>query len=187
MDKRDHDQRVQRTRGAIVESFNGLALQRSYSSIRVSDVVGEAGVGRSTFYEHFRNIDEVLLQSASGMLGVLADAATESGDAERVRCVLEHFWEVRPTARALLRDPSGVQVARRLADLIEERLAEQWRGRDAPPIIPPRLVAAQAAGAQLGLIGAWLGGAAACDSGALARAITDATRAIVRAAHQPPR
>ena len=49
------DRRVARTRGAIVDSFNHLVRERPYESIQVPDILDEAGVGRSTFYEHFRN------------------------------------------------------------------------------------------------------------------------------------
>jgi hypothetical protein len=45
------DRRAARTRTALIEAFNHLALSQR-KQIRVADIVALANVGRSTFYEH---------------------------------------------------------------------------------------------------------------------------------------
>ena len=45
------DRRTQRTRAAVLGAFTELFLSRR-RRIRAADLIAEAGVGRSTFYEH---------------------------------------------------------------------------------------------------------------------------------------
>lgn len=181
MDRRDRDQRVRRTRDWILKSFNRLALRRPYHGIQVADIVENAGVGRSTFYEHFRGKDELFRHALTTVLSVLADAATDAADLAQIHATLEYFWENRQAARGMLRGESASQVARRHAELFEERLSALCNENGSTPIIPLRLAATQLAAAQLGLITAWLEGAERCSPAALARAILQSTRSAVSA------
>lgn len=47
------DGRRQRTRQAITDALIRLMSDQRYSAIRTTDLIQAAGVGRSTFYEHF--------------------------------------------------------------------------------------------------------------------------------------
>ncbi|OYW34904.1 MAG: hypothetical protein B7Z42_16035, partial [Brevundimonas sp. 12-68-7] len=78
----DLDRRSQRTRKAIFEAFTRLMFARRYSAIRTTDLIEAAGVGRSTFYEHFRNKDDVLVWAIDPVFEPLADAGAHvtSGD-----------------------------------------------------------------------------------------------------------
>ena len=58
------DRRIQRTRSALLQAFVSLLLEpRRYDQIKVGDIVERANVGRSTFYEHFRNKDAAAVYS----------------------------------------------------------------------------------------------------------------------------
>ncbi len=86
-----NSRQARRSRAAFLEAFNELVLTRGYNDIRVGDIIRRADVGRSTFYEHFRNKDDLLRQSMSHMLSVMADAVCEACDLQKLRWVLEHF------------------------------------------------------------------------------------------------
>jgi AcrR family transcriptional regulator len=169
----ERDPRVQRTRDWIVAAFHGLILRRPYDAIRVADIARGAGVGRSTFYEHFRGKDELLQRSIAVLLEVLAQAAASHPDRARIALVLAHFHQHRRAARALLQGRSGAQVARQLAALLQERVAL------GDGVVPPALIAAQAAGAQLALLDAWLAQSANCSPALLAEAMVRGTRALL--------
>lgn len=64
------DRRVRRTRGALTGAFARLVHGRRYGEIRVQDILEQADVGRSTFYDHYRGKDDLLLDS----MGPLFDA-----------------------------------------------------------------------------------------------------------------
>lgn len=164
------DRRTVRTRSAIVEAYNQLIRHRRQDSIRVCDIVARANVGRSTFYEHYRGADDVFMEAVSRPMAVLADTAAGDADAGRLEGLLTHFWDNRQRAREMLGGRQGERVARRLADLVEARLA-------GPFTIPVRLVAVQLAETAFAPVRAWLAAEAACPARALAEAICAATAA----------
>ena len=165
------DRQVRKTREAIVAAFNELILERRYQAIRVADIIGLADIGRSTFYEHFRDKDDVLRRSLGGILTPMADATGDACDTTRLGDALAHFCDQRRLALGLLSGPSSREVTAVLVGLIEERLTARIRASGVTTAIPTALVAAQAAGAMLGLVRVWLDGKHTCPSGDLATAM----------------
>jgi AcrR family transcriptional regulator len=157
------DRRTQRTRKAISDAFVSLLFSRRYSAIRTADVIDAAGVGRSTFYEHFRNKDDVLVAVIEPLFTPLADAAAGRGSVGALWFMLDHVWEQRANARLLFEPPLGAKLQRKLAAMIEARLP------DTAEAAPPALVAMGAAAGTLAMLRTWLAGEVACPSETLAR------------------
>lgn len=109
---------VSRTRAAIVDAFTALALRHRYETICASDIIALAGVGKSTFYEHFRGKDDVLRHSLQPVVLALATAA--SGRAARcyVCETVRHLWERRSVWQALLDSTAASVVQRCLSEAI---------------------------------------------------------------------
>lgn len=158
------DRRTQRTRKAISDAFVGLLFSRRYGAIRTADVIEGAGVGRSTFYEHFRNKDDVLVAVIEPLFSPLADAAAGRGQFGSIQFMLDHVWEQRANARLLFEPPLGAKLQRKLAGMIEDRLPEAETGSP-----PASLVAMGAAAGTLAMLRMWLAGEVACSSETLAR------------------
>jgi AcrR family transcriptional regulator len=186
MTQGEHGRQVRKTRAALLGAFNELVLQRRYADIRVGDILRRADVGRSTFYEHFRDKDDLLRASLRGILGILADAVEEQADGHRLELVLEHFRDNSWLARGLLDGPSSAEVLAVLAGLIEERLAAWRQKTGAAPLIPLDLAAAQAAAAQLALVRAWLDRGASCPAAAIAAALHRGAIGSTRGLFSPP-
>jgi AcrR family transcriptional regulator len=51
---------VQRTKSSLHNALIGLAREKPYPSIAVKEILDRANVGRSTFYPHFRDKDDLL-------------------------------------------------------------------------------------------------------------------------------
>lgn len=177
--KRDRDQRVRRTREAIVSAFNGIVLRQSFGSIQIGDIIDNARVGRSTFYEHFRNKEELLSHSATTVLGVLASAVDAVPDVTRVAGVLRHFRENRRMALEVLRGETGPLMQECLSELIAQRLSARPGFDDAAAAIPVTLAAAEIAGGQIGLVRAWLESRETCDADTLAASMCRTCAAVV--------
>ena len=74
-----HDRRATRTRKALVDAFGHLVQHRRRGPIRVAEIVAQARVGRSTFYDHYSSAEEISLDALSRPFGALADAAAGRG------------------------------------------------------------------------------------------------------------
>lgn len=169
---------VRKTRQALLGAFNELVLSRRYADIRVADIIARADVGRSTFYEHFRDKDDIFRQCVSPVLAVLATAADDGCDLAALQHTLEHFRENLRAARGMLNGPCCPQIVAVLASL----LARRWRaGSGGKRMLPVALAAAQAAESLLGLLRAWLNSGAATPSAAVATAMHASTTAAIRA------
>ena len=154
---------MRRTRTAVLGAFVRLVFERRYDSIRTAHLIAEADIGRSTFYEHFRNKDEVLIAVIDPIFVPLADAAAGSGNLLQLRMMLDHVWEQRALSRVIF-DPGRLpKLQRKLAAMIDERL-----GGTTPAAVPRELIAAAAAAGQLAMLRMWLVGEVACPAAALA-------------------
>ncbi len=55
------DRRIQRTRQLLHEALIALILEKGYDAITVQDILERANLGRSTFYAHYRDKEDLLL------------------------------------------------------------------------------------------------------------------------------
>ena len=55
------DRRVRRTRQLLRDALMELTLERGYDRVTVQDILDKADVGRSTFYAHYRDKDDLLV------------------------------------------------------------------------------------------------------------------------------
>jgi AcrR family transcriptional regulator len=117
------DRRVQRTRRLLHEAFISLILERGYSAVTIRDVVERAGVGRSTFYTHFADLEEVLVGWPAGHRWLREFAAGDGSERRPLgftRALLEHVDEHRRIWRALVGKRGGTAVKERFRrDLLE--------------------------------------------------------------------
>lgn len=103
------DRRVARTRKLIFDAFFALVQKHRFDEIKTQVIVEAAGIGKSTFYEHFSDKNDLLQKSLEGPFLVLARSGN---DLEGATSVLTHFWERRALARIILSGPTrSVAVA----------------------------------------------------------------------------
>jgi AcrR family transcriptional regulator len=161
------DRRVERTRTALIDAFNHLVMRRRPRKIRVADIVAQANVGRSTFYEHYSGAEAIHVEALSRPFAPIADAAAGNGDEPRVTMLLAHFWQNRQRARETFSGGLSEKASRLLTDMVEARLA----AAGAETVIPRRLAAIQLAEAALAPVRAWVKAEASATPEALARSL----------------
>ncbi len=128
---RTEDRRVRRTREALHRALIELMLTRDYRRITVQDVLDRADVGRSTFYAHYRDKDDLLLTSSTEYLrsAIESTAATHPADTcplAPLRTMFELAAANKDVYSALLGPKAGAPVLRATrrmaADILTDRL-----------------------------------------------------------------
>ena len=114
----DQDRRVKRTKTLIFQAFFELVQSSRYHDLKTINIIEKAGVGKSTFYEHFLNKDDVLQQSLENPMSIIANALLGKIENDKVSKVLSHFWERRVFARVILDHPTHEVVEKCLRKLI---------------------------------------------------------------------
>ena len=103
------DARVQRTRDALGNALIDLLREQAFDSIRLQDVLARAGVGRSTFYEHFKDKDDLFHSDSDEFFGRISAALADRNDpSDRVFPLKEFLGHVRKMETVL--DAIALQV-----------------------------------------------------------------------------
>ena len=99
-----NDKRVARTRDRLGDAMIALILEKPFDSITVQEVLDRAGVGRSTFYAHYKDKDDVLISEVDEFFADVATQVADSGEqSDRVvpaREFLHHLKGARPLLAA---------------------------------------------------------------------------------------
>ena len=161
--KKKTDARVRRTRDALGDALVALMQEKPFDTITVQDVLDRAKVGRSTFYSHYSDKDDLLMSDAEEFFESVAMLLSVRGDtSDRVFPVKEffsHITEAKQFVDALMsagKFNDNMELARGLfARGIERRLSELPRGRGIPAHERPAIAFAHA-GALLSLLTWWI-------------------------------
>jgi AcrR family transcriptional regulator len=130
-----NDRRVLRTRRLLRDALIELILERGWDKVSVQDVCERADVGRSTFYTHFADREELLLGGFDDLRKMLRAQRTGSGDKLAfVRGLIEHAHEHARLFRAIIGKRAGHAVEKRFRQtvltLVRDDLAEHgYAGR----------------------------------------------------------
>jgi AcrR family transcriptional regulator len=154
---------VRRTRDALGDALVALMQEKPFDTITVQDVLDRAHVGRSTFYAHYSDKDDLLMSDADEFYERLAMGLSARGEnSDRVFPVKEffgHIAEAKQFVNALSsagKMQEQLELAREhFARGIERRLAELPRGHSIPASDRGAIAFAHA-GALLSLLTWWV-------------------------------
>jgi len=89
------DRRVRRTRDVLGDALVALMHEKPFDTITVQHVLERAGVGRSTFYSHFRDKNDLFLSDAEDFFEMMSSLLARRGEgAKRIAPVHEFFAHV---------------------------------------------------------------------------------------------
>jgi AcrR family transcriptional regulator len=163
MQRRKIDERVRRTHERLGSALVALIQEKSIDDVTVQEVLDRASVGRSTFYLHFRDKDDLLLSQLEKFLEMMSTTlSVRKEKSQRVVPVAEMFEHIG-SQNKMYRALADCGRLNDFFDLaqgyfargIERRLVESER----LPKLPQRELAARAsalAGSLLSLLRWWL-------------------------------
>jgi AcrR family transcriptional regulator len=153
------DRRVRRTRDRLGDALVALMQEKPFDEIKVREVLDRAGVGRSTFYEHFKDKDDLLLSDADEFFEMMATLLARRGDTSKrvapVRELFAHVADVQPFYQAMQASGLLQELVELGTDHFARGIEERLAARGAP--LEERPVRAQAlAGALFALLPWWI-------------------------------
>ena len=163
MKQQKADRRSQRTYRLVTSAVAELLREKSYDQILVQDILDRAEIGRTTFYAHFFDKEDVLNSMTEQMLEMFTHQIARSTAKQRVVPSLELFEHIyqspHPHFRALMRgracEPLWEALQTALSRAIEPALCTLCAEKRSPSI-PLPVVSEYLAGAFLTLLKWWL-------------------------------
>lgn len=66
------DRRSQRTRQALGDALVELMMEKGYEAVSIKEIIERANVGRSTFYTHFTDKDDLFVSQLDRLIDLLS-------------------------------------------------------------------------------------------------------------------
>jgi AcrR family transcriptional regulator len=167
------DRRSLRTRRLLKEALFELILEKGYDAVKIEDITERADLGRTTFYLHYRDKEELLLESIDSIAEELLTRInlpdlnqTDADIAGLVQGAIiisfQHAYENAQLYRVILRGEGASSVSGRLHTIISQTALNILTARTKAGVLPPNppvsleVFANYFAGSLLALITWWL-------------------------------
>lgn len=185
------DRRAQRTRRLLAQALVALIRVKRYEAITVQEIAEYADVGRSTFYAHYTDKDELLVDSVHQMLEGLETGPPGSADTLAFSLALFHhvashshkdLYEVMARGRhlALFLDALQSELTAVLTARLNARAPRARR-----TAVPVPLLAAMVGGMLITTVRTWLDAGLTPSAAVVNRAFVTAAEAAIAAGLRP--
>jgi Transcriptional regulator len=160
------DRRIQRTRQLLQEAVFQLIIERGYECLTIQDITEQANLGRTTFYLHYRDKEELLQEGIKALLRDL-QLAVEPDEQEictyHTLClrIFQHVAQRQPLYQAMLKEASptnslGDVLRSYFTELCQRILLSNGPQAGCSSFWEIEIFSAHAAGSLFGLISWWL-------------------------------
>lgn len=168
MDKTDRkiDRRIQRTRALLRDALMALIVERGYHELTVQDITDKADIARTTFYLHYKDIDDLLFSSMAEIyedlfkryesfsLDDLLNGTASSNPAD-----FEHIAQYANFYRIMLSEKGSMSFLLRVQAYLAAKFRQYFAASLPPghqPRIPLDMLAHICAGSEIGLVSWWV-------------------------------
>jgi AcrR family transcriptional regulator len=164
------DRRVNRTRRLLREALFSLVMEMGYDAITIEQITDRADLGRTTFYLHYRDKEDLLLESIETIaddLRAQVDAYLQTQQDQSlppnpILLVFQHAAMNASLYRIILRGGAANSVLARIRTILGEAALDFFKqrfGQRKPASasrVPPDVMIHQFTAALLGLMTWWL-------------------------------
>lgn len=160
------DRRIQRTRPLLQEALFSLIVERGYECITIADITERANLGRTTFYLHYRDKDDLLQESIKALLHDLhldVELETDGPCTYPIVCIriFQHVARRQQLYQAMFKEAGPTRTLEDVmrtyfTELCQRFLSGAPLKMVCPSSVSRELFAVHAAGSLLGLLSWWL-------------------------------
>lgn len=159
------DRRVRRSRRLLRDALFSLILEKEYPAITIKEITERADVAYITFFRHYDDIDELLMEGLGKLLAELQsriekaaqEAQEDPQDVMEGRVIFEHVQEQSDLYTILLKSQGAHQIRKRVRDKIASLYRTTCRPlQEDQGIVPGDVAANHIATSILALIEWWL-------------------------------
>jgi AcrR family transcriptional regulator len=172
-ENRRSDRRTLRTRRQLRDALLNLVLEKGYDSVTIEDITERADLGRTTFYLHYHDKEELLLESIDSISEELMaqiapippSAWNQQPDRndprDPIRIVFKHAADNSFLYLIILRGEGAIKAASKVQSIISQKVIEVLHdsienGAPIQPLIPEEVFGNYLAGSLLGMLTWWL-------------------------------
>lgn len=178
MRTKQHDRRVERTRAALKQALYELIDEKGYDQVTVEEITERANLGRATFYLHYRDKEDLLLEDVINLVDQMVEETTgmpwlrwrqaPEGSVPwpnrppPMVLVFQHVAENAGHYRIILRGQGSYTVGERLREIIIQAIKDVGlvRSQEGFPEreiqVPLDVIANYYTGSVMGLVSWWL-------------------------------
>ncbi len=168
------DRRVRRTRRALQNALVELILEKSYDAVTIEEITDRADLGRTTFYLHFRDKEELLMHAIDTICedfiethsSLLAEIDSPQNALKKMRYNLDErilyhiFAHGRDNAdlyKVMLRGEGGAKATQRFANIIQDETVKRLKQiKDLHIQVPVEIFAVYFSGTIMEMVTWWL-------------------------------
>jgi AcrR family transcriptional regulator len=155
-----HDRRSERTRKALDLAFVELMEEKTYDAITVQDIIDRANVGRSTFYAHYMDKEDLLTSQFQRLVTYVHNAALAEPVPSSFATLgmFRHVAQNHRLYKAFMWGQGIEMVFKILQGVITERIEQELARHfeNQAPKVPTNVLATYIAGGFLTLMRWWL-------------------------------
>jgi len=121
------DRRTQKTKKLLADALRELILEKGYDAVTIQDIIDKANVGRSTFYAHYENKEQLLIGNINFQMALIH---TPGDDWENypmgvnLHYLFDHTKEQLNLVKALYRSRSIDTVMNYFAEICAAKIIE---------------------------------------------------------------
>ena len=121
------DRRIQRTRKLLFDALLDLILEKGYEAVTVQHIIDRASVGRSTFYAHFENKDQLLYGSHQALNRLLFSTGDNTTEKIDFLTLYTHAQQHSHVAQAMLGKKGGKLVIGYFRDAMSFKILSEMK------------------------------------------------------------
>lgn len=160
MKNQKNDRRSKRTRRSISDALIELMLEKNYDTITVQDIIDRANVGRSTFYAHYLDKEDLLTSQLEQLMNRLHEVPlTKPSEAIFASLgMFQHVAEARQLYKAFLWGKGIEMIFEILQGIISQQIEKELAVhlKERTPSVPTVVIATYITGGFLTLLRWWL-------------------------------